>query len=136
MRTEQILNLYFKRVYSTLTEYCEDKIESLFKKDSNTKKIHAAFDQLNRDIGTDKGTQRTIGIPEYCQREFITQETRDKIDELAEKEVKERKRIDDLLDEIKAQLHACDSYEAECAVLKIYGILDSAGKMTKYKISF
>lgn len=135
MRTLQIVNLYFERARDAFEIAVKDKLKKLCEEDENVRMIRASFADINAKLKPG-AAKKSIHLSEWQERQYLSQDTCDKIDEFSKKEEEERKRISRLYEEVEAQLMGCDTYENECSVLRIYGIIDTCGKMAEYKITF
>ncbi len=134
----EVLQLYYERKRDEI----EKKYNDLYEKDYNEipvvkeyKEVVAEFEttlvQLADKYNNEENTwlEKTGYEPDYTY-----ELSGDLIDNFKEKYCKERNRetreLNDLVEEIKAQLSLSSDKDYQVEVLKRYGILDKSGKMT------
>jgi hypothetical protein len=93
--------------------------------DPTYKAWKTAIDTINKIYAKDIDT-----YGEICPREpKLSEKSEEKLKELNSSYSNQRRDIEKEIEEIKAQLSICETYEQKQNVLKLYGIINSDGKI-------
>lgn len=119
----RIVELYEERNRDKIyTEY-EKKCAKIKLADENYKVYKECLDKLTPIYEKTKQTFRDITEP------YLSEETAKKLDELELKKEADLTKLENELDEIKAQISMCETYEQKQSVLKLYKVIDENGKL-------
>lgn len=119
----KIVELYEERNRGKIyTEY-NKKCAKIKLADENYKVYKECLDRLIPIYEKTKQTFRDITEP------YLSEETAKKLDELALKKEADLTELENELDEIKAQILMCETYEQKQSVLKLYKVIDENGKL-------
>lgn len=119
----KIVELYEERNRGKIyTEY-KKKCAKIKLADENYKVYKECLDKLLPIYEKTKQSFRDITEP------YLSEETAKKLDELELKKEADLTKLDNELDEIKAQISMCETYEQKQSVLKLYKVIDENGKL-------
>lgn len=119
----KIVELYEERNRGKIyTEY-NKKCAKIKLEDENYKVYKECVDKLTPIYEKTKQIFRDITEP------YLSEETAKKLDELALKKEADLTKLENELDEIKAQISMCETYEQKQSVLKLYKVIDENGKL-------
>lgn len=119
----KIVELYEERnrgkIYTEYNKKC-DKIKLA---DENYKVYKECLNKLAPIYEKTKQCFHDITVP------YLSEETSKKLDELELKKEADLTKLENELDEIKAQISMCETYEQKQSVLKLYKVIDENGKL-------
>ena len=119
----KIVELYEERNRGKIyTEY-KKKCDKIKLADENYKVYKECLDKLIPIYEKTKQSFRDITEP------YLSEETAKKLDELELKKEADLTKLENELDEIKAQISMCETYEQKQSVLKLYKVIDENGKL-------
>lgn len=119
----KIVELYEERNRGKIyTEY-NKKYAKIKLADENYKVYKECLDKLIPIYEKTKQSFHDITEP------YLSEETAKKLDELALKKEADLTKLENELDEIKAQISMCETYEQKQSVLKLYKVIDENGKL-------
>lgn len=119
----KIVELYEERNRGKIyTEY-KKKCAKIKLADENYKVYKECLDKLLPIYEKTKQSFHDITEP------YLSEETAKKLDELELKKEADLTKLDNELDEIKAQILMCETYEQKQSVLKLYKVIDENGKL-------
>ena len=120
---KRIVELYEERNRGKIyTEY-NKKCTKIKLADENYKVYKECLDKLIPIYEKTKQSFHNITEP------YLSEETAKKLDELALKKEADLTKLENELDEIKAQISMCETYEQKQSVLKLYKVIDENGKL-------
>lgn len=119
----KIVELYEERNRAKIyTEY-KKKCAKIKLADENYKVYKECLDKLLPIYEKTKQSFHDITEP------YLSEETAKKLEELELKKEADLTKLDNELDEIKAQILMCETYEQKQSVLKLYKVIDENGKL-------
>lgn len=119
----RIVELYEERNRDKIyTEY-NKKCAKIKLADENYKVYKECLDKLIPIYEKTKQSFHDITEP------YLSEETAKKLDELELKKEADLTKLENELDEIKAQISMCETYEQKQSVLKLYKVIDENGKL-------
>lgn len=120
-----ILEIYESRKANKLFEETKSQIEKVKMADPSYKAWKTALDTINKIYAKDFDV-----YGEICPREpKLSEKSEEKLKELNSSYSNQRRAIEQEIEEIKAQLSICETYEQKQNVLKLYGVINADGKI-------
>lgn len=120
-----ILEIYENRKANKLFEETKSQIEKVKMADPTYKAWKTAIDTINKIYAKD-----IVVYGEICPREpKLSEKSEEKLKELNSSYSNQRRAIEQEIEEIKAQLSICETYEQKQNVLKLYGVINADGKI-------
>lgn len=120
-----ILEIYESRKANKLFEETKAQIEKVKMADPTYKAWKTAVDTINKIYAKD-----IARYGEICPIEpKLSEKSEEKMKELNSSYSNQRRDIDKEIEEIKAQLSICETYEQKQNVLKLYNVIDADGKI-------
>lgn len=120
-----ILEIYESRKANKLFEETKAQIEKVKMADPTYKAWKTAVDTINKIYAKDIEV-----YGEICPREpKLSEKSEEKLKELNSSYSNQRRDIEKEIEEIKAQLSICETYEQKQNVLKLYGVINADGKI-------
>lgn len=120
-----ILEIYESRKANKLFEETKAQIEKVKMADPTYKAWKSAVDTINKIYAKDIDR-----YGEICPREpKLSENSEAKMTELNSSYSNKRRAIDKEIEEIKAQLSICETYEQKQNVLKLYNVINADGKI-------
>ena len=120
-----ILEIYENRKANKLFEETKSQIEKVKMADPTYKAWKTAIDTINKIYAKDIEV-----YGEICPREpKLSEKSEEKLKELNSSYSNQRRDIEKEIEEIKAQLSICETYEQKQNVLKLYGVINADGKI-------
>lgn len=128
MRTEEVVKLYYNRKRKALRDDLDESEKNIYENDANQKYAENLKDMIRNYISDNEIDENSVSYYVTLPLSKESDETLDRVtSNIAERESKIREEEK----EVKAMLSACDTYDAEIAVLKTYGIIGEDGKISK-----
>lgn len=120
-----ILEIYENRKANKLFEETKAQIEKVKMADPTYKAWKTAIDTINKIYAKDIEV-----YGEICPREpKLSEKSEEKLKELNSSYSNQRRAIEQEIEEIKAQLSICETYEQKQNVLKLYNVINADGKI-------
>lgn len=120
-----ILEIYENRKANKLFEETKSQIEKVKMADPTYKAWKTAIDTINKIYAKDIEV-----CGEICPREpKLSEKSEEKLKELNSSYSNQRRDIEKEVEEIKAQLSICETYEQKQNVLKLYNVINADGKI-------
>jgi hypothetical protein len=119
----RIVELYEERNRGKIYAEYNKKCAKIKLADENYKVYKECVDRLAPIYEKTKQSFHDITEP------YLSDETAKKLDELALKKEADLTKLEHELDEIKAQISMCETYEQKQSVLKLYKVIDENGKL-------
>lgn len=119
----RIVELYEERNRGKIYAEYNKKYTKIKLADENYKVYKECLDKLTPIYEKTKQCFHDITEP------YLSEETAKKLEELELKKEADLTKLDNELDEIKAQISMCETYEQKQSVLKLYKVIDENGKL-------
>ena len=120
-----ILEIYESRKANKLFEETKTQSEKVKMADPTYKAWKTAVDTINKIYAKDIDV-----YGEICPREpKLSEKSEEKLKELNSSYSNQRREIEKEIEEIKAQLSICETYEQKQNVLKLYNVINADGKI-------
>jgi len=127
----KILNIYENREKDRINKEYNDNRDKIIKGDKNLKEYYKIIESIKNYNKKLQESNINYGVTVYSinTNDFLTQKSKDEI-EAAEQTFKiELESINNIIEEVEAQLEICETQESKISVLKSYGILNEEGRI-------
>ena len=120
-----ILEIYESRKANKLFEEIKAQNEKVKMADPTYKAWKTAIDTINKIYAKDIEVYGEVNLREPK----LSEKSEEKLKELNNSYINQRHDIEKEIEEIKAQLSICETYEQKQNVLKLYGVINADGKI-------
>lgn len=131
---ENLLEIYFENQFKKLSEEYKTQKDNILHTDKfeiARRQCADIIDDLHKELYGVSYYDNHKKVFNWAEGRMLTDETKETLKTLDEETTKIEDNLKDKIDEIKAQLSMCETYEQKRAILTTYGVIDKKGMLVK-----
>lgn len=131
---ENLLEIYFENQFKKLSEEYKTQKDNILHTDKfeiARRQCADIIDDLHKELYGVSYYEKHKKVFNWAEGRMLTDETKKTLKTLDEETAKIEDNLKDKIDEIKAQLSMCETYEQKRAILTTYGVIDKKGMLVK-----
>lgn len=130
----ELLDIYIERAMKKLAEEYKTQKDNILHTDKfeiARRQCADIIDNLHKELYGVSYYDNHKKVFNWAEGRMLTDETKDALKALDETTTQKENELKDFMDEINAQLKACETYEQKRTILQTYGIIDKKGLLVK-----